>query len=84
MKGLNVSSIPGMITLVIGVAIAVSLLVVAFPLISAQFLSLSTLGNFTFASFFATSGLMYLILSAMVLIGILGIVGIKMSGGSKR
>lgn len=78
-RGMDVTSIGGMIWLVVGIAIATSLLTVSFPLISDDFVSLSGLGNFTFASFFSSGGLMFLVLSAAVLIGLLTIVGIRVS-----
>lgn len=78
-SGWKVDSPGAMIAVVIGVLLAVELIKTGFPLLMTGFASLSTLGNFTFASFFGSAGLMALIISAVVLIGILSIIGVKTS-----
>lgn len=72
----------------IGVLISITILsavaIATFPQIVNSLYGFSTLGNFTFTTFFETSGVVVLILSAIILIGILAMLGVKMSGGGKR
>lgn len=74
----KVGSIGSLVAVVIGVLIAVELIKVGFPLLMTGFASLGGLGgNFTFATFFQSAGLMSIVLSAIVLIGILAIIGVS-------
>jgi len=66
-----------MIAVTIGVLVFVNFVPVIFPLLISGFTTLSTLGNFTFASLFASSGLIAIVLSASVLIGALAFLGVK-------
>ena len=65
------------ILLVVGVLLAVELITDAFPRIMDGFVTLSGIGNFTFGSFFESAGLMALVLSAIILLGILAMLGLK-------
>ncbi len=84
LKGVNVSNPGAIITLIIVTLLAVEFVKTGFPLIINGLTGLATLENFTFAGFFASGGIMGLVISAAMLIGLLAIVGIKMSGGSNR
>lgn len=72
------------ISMMIGIAIMVALIVILFPLILTDLVSMGGIGNFTFASLFSSTGLMAVILSAVVLIGLLSFFGIKVGSGKGR
>jgi len=72
-----------LITILITVSILVNVVINIFPTLISDLVSLGSLGNFTFASFFESAGLMSLIISAVILITVLAVFGIKMKS-SKR
>ncbi len=72
-----------LIGILIGVSILISVAVAVFPTIIQSMIDLSTLGNFSFGSFFETGGVMILILSAIILLAILAIFGVKGMGGKR-
>jgi len=75
---------PGvLISMFIGVSIAVQVITTVFPDLIAELVSLASLGNFSFATFFSTGGIVLLILSAVILFGIFAILGVNLKG-SKR
>lgn len=83
MKGIDVANPGTFITLIIGILIAVEMVKVGLPLILDGLVTLSGIGNFSFASFFAANGLMQLVVSAVILLGVLAVIGVK-AGKSKR
>ncbi len=68
---------------VIGITVLLAIVVGLFPTISTSFLSLSTLGNFSFGSMFATGGLAFILLSVGILLGVLAMLGIKLRAGGR-
>lgn len=72
-----------MIYVLIAVLILIEVIKVVFPLMGTAIVSLGSLANFTFSGLFASEGLVFIVLSALVLIGVLATLGIK-NLGSKR
>lgn len=72
-----------LITILITVSVLVNVVINIFPTLVSDLVSLGGLGNFTFASFFESAGLMSMIISAIILVTVLAIFGIKMKN-SKR
>ena len=70
-----------LITMLIGVVILVQVAINLFPLVIGSVTDLGTLGNFTFASLFSTAGLFTIILSAIILVSVLALFGIRARGG---
>ena len=81
---LDLSNPTVLISMFIGVSIAVKMIVEIFPDLISSLVSLSTMGNFSFGSFFASDGIIQLIVSAIVLFGVFALIGIKMTSGAKR
>ena len=73
-----------LISILIGISIGVQMVVSTFPSIVTALVSLASLDNFSFTSFFGGSGIVYLILSALVLYGVFSLLGINLKSGSKR
>ena len=70
-----------LITMLIGVVILVQVAINLFPLVIGSVTDLGGLGNFTFASLFSTAGLFTIILSAIILVSVLALFGIRARGG---
>ena len=66
-----------LISTVILVVVAVAVLVGLLPTLIASLGNLSTTG-LPFASFFATGGIIYIVLGAVILLAGLGMIGLKM------
>ena len=69
--GKTLSNPFALIGVLIGITVLVNVVIVLFPLLVAQFVSLGTLGNFTFSALFASAGLVSIILSAIILFAVL-------------
>ena len=80
LKGYDMKNPWSLITLLVVAYLAIEVVVIIFPLLVAKIVALGALGNFTFASFFSATGLITLIMSAAILIGILSIMGVKTGG----
>lgn len=83
LKGMDVSNPGAFVSMIILVLIGVEMVKIGLPLIIDGLLSLANVPNFSFASFFASNGLVSLIVSAVILIGVLSLLGLKMKS-SKR
>lgn len=81
--GLKVLANPiALVGILITLSILISVATNLFPTIITQFVSLSTLANFSFSDFFGAGGVMIIIVSAIILLSVLGIFGIKgLAGG---
>ena len=84
LKGMNVTNPSAFIGIIILVLLAVELVSVGLPQILKGLWRLSLIENFTFKDFFAADGLMELVVGAIILLGILGIMGVKAYSSSKR
>jgi len=73
-----------LVTMLIGIAILASVAIALYHTMITSITSLSTMDNFTFASLFGDSSVVQIILSALVLIGILAIVGVKVASSKGR
>lgn len=72
-----------LISVLVGITVITNLVTTLFGTIITNFSSLNTLSNFTFSGLFADDGLGEVVLSALVLIAVLAIIGVRTSG-SKR
>ena len=73
-----------LISILVGIIIITNLVTNLFPTIISNLVSLGSLGNFTFATLFADDGMVEVVVSAIVLIAVLAIIGVKASGASRR
>lgn len=64
----------GFVFVLVGIYLVSTVSVAIFPLAVTQLVALSGLGNFTFASLFATGSVMVLLLSLIVLLAFLGVI----------
>lgn len=66
------------ISILIGIIILTQVILTTYPTIHSNIVNMSTLGNFTFSSLFASDGMVTIVLSAIVLISLLTYLGVKM------
>lgn len=84
MKG-KWTSPSAIIGVVVTLFIATALIINLYPMIVSNVTGLASLGNFTFGSMFsAENGIVVIILSAGVLLGVLALIGVNLGKGSKR
>jgi len=77
----NLKNPSTLITSIVMLVIAVSILAQALPTVITAVINISQVSNLGFASFFEANGIILLALGAAVLLGVLGVLGI---GKSKR
>lgn len=70
---INIKNPKQMITGILLVVIAVSILPVLLPTLITNIINLSTISNLSFASFFASGGVVLLMVSVAVVLAILGV-----------
>jgi len=82
----DISSNPlSLIGIVIAIILITRMAVIGLPLIITEFASLAGLGNFSFAGLFADDGVGEIIISAIVLVAVLAIMGVRgLAGRSRR